>query len=114
MSAVPVRSESSGSKPVGGSAVVLGEQAVDVHPAAADRELAAGRRDAEAVGRLARHPRDAGVVGVGAERGEVARLRPQPAVEQRDVLVEVAVEEEPSLLEHDAREVVGAGRTSRG
>ena len=105
VSAVPVRSRSSGSKPLRRVAVVLREQPVDVHPAAADRQLAAGRRDAEPVGRLARHPRLARLVGVGAERREVDRLRAQPPVEQRDVLVEVGVEEQPSLLEHDAREV---------
>jgi hypothetical protein len=45
------------------------------------------------------------VLWIGTERREVARLRSQPAVEQRDVLVEVSVEEEPSLLEDHAREV---------
>ena len=63
--------------------MVLGQQAVDVGAAAADRQRAAGERDPEAVGRLQRHD---------AAADDVDRLGAQPPVEELDELVPVGVE----------------------
>ena len=55
--------------------------------------------------RLARHPRDAAWSGSGPKEVRSLVSRAQAALEDRDELVEVGVEEQPALLEHHAREV---------
>jgi hypothetical protein len=74
-------------------AVVLGHQAVDVHPAAADCQRAGREGDLEGVRRRTRDDRD--VRGTGGQPGtvEVGSLGPQPPVQQVHQLVPVGVEQ---------------------
>ena len=81
---------------IGRAAVVLGEQAVHVDAARADRQAAAGRLDAEAV---RRHPRH----GTTAEAVEGAGL--DAAGDLRDPFVPVGVQLDATLL-HDHPEKI--------
>ncbi len=88
----------------GGRAVVLHLQAVDVHAAATDGEVAIARGDREAVGGRRRHH---GAAGLGGTEG-VHRRGLQAARDLRDRFVPVRVELHATLL-HQHPGVVLAG-----
>jgi hypothetical protein len=70
-------------------AVILCKQAMHVHPAAPDRELAGGDLDAETIRRLLRHD---------APADDVHRFGSPSAIEKRDQLIPVGVELHAALL----------------
>ena len=87
-----------------GIGLALGQEAVDVEAARADRELVAGQPDLEA-GVVARR---------AAATDDVLRLELRPSTLDGLLLVPVGVELDASLLHEDARVVPARDRMSVG
>ena len=74
-------------------AVVLGQQAVDIHPTPADRQRTADQRHLECIRRSPRHHRDAGDACRGARRIEIGGLGADAPLDYRDQFIPVGVEQ---------------------